>query len=60
MTNSWFDAVDPFTHHPERVPTWVPAFGKREVQRIVSGKGKFTVEYDRAKVEQVMAGGMLE
>ena len=53
LTNMWFDTVEPVTHHPERVPTWVPAFGKREVQWIVSGEGKFTVTYDGVKVGEV-------
>jgi hypothetical protein len=47
-----FDKVSAVAHRPWRIPTWVPEFGKREVQWIVSGRGKATVGYDALKAGQ--------
>jgi hypothetical protein len=49
LEDRYFDKVAPVEHHPERVATFVPGFGKQEVQWIVAGKGKISVAYDGLK-----------
>jgi len=44
-----FDKVNAVEHRPWRILTYVPEFGKREVQWIVSGTGRATVIYDALK-----------
>lgn len=45
------DEISPVEHHPERIFTSVPAFGKRDVQWIVRGKGKASVTYRSLKAK---------
>jgi len=55
-----FDKVDPVNHIPERIPTHVPAFGKREVQWIVNGNGSVTVTYKGFKCGEAEAVAQLK
>ena len=55
-----FDKVDPVNHFPERIPTHVPAFGKREVQWIVNGNGSVTVTYKGFKCGEAEAVAQLK
>jgi hypothetical protein len=49
LTDPHFNKVDAVDHRPWRIPTFVPQFGKREVQWLVSGSGKITVGLDTHK-----------
>jgi hypothetical protein len=46
-----FDEVRPIEHRPWRIFTSVPSFGKRDVQWIVKGRGKATIEFDSIKAK---------
>ncbi len=44
-----YDRVNNIDHHPEKIFTHIPSFGKRDVQWIVRGSGKATIKYDAVK-----------
>ncbi len=49
LEDPYFDRWTPVEHRPARIFTFVPGFGKQEVQWIVSGSGPITVTYDGLK-----------
>ena len=57
--NPWLDSVQTQRRRPARLETWVPAQGAREVEWIVRGKGKITVEYDGVRCGVVAAEAQL-
>ncbi len=60
LIDSHFDKVEQIEYHPQRIYTHVPAFGKREVQWIVAGKGKFAVVYEGFKCGRAEAEAQLK
>jgi hypothetical protein len=60
LIDPYFDKVDPIVYNPERVYTHVPAFGKREVQWIVAGRGKFAIAYEGFKCGRAEAEAQLK
>lgn len=60
LTDEYFDQVQPVEKRPWRVPTFVPAFGTRQVQWLVRGKGEMTVSYDGVRCGRVGVSGKME
>lgn len=60
LTDPYNDLLEPSRHLPQQVPTWVPAFGRRDVQWIVRGQGDFTVRYDGLKCAPRSLAGSLD
>ncbi len=60
LLDEHFDITDPIRHRLWRVATYTPAFGTRQVQWIVSGKGKFTVRYKGLKCGNFEIEGKIE
>ncbi len=46
-----FDRVDYVEHRPWIIFSYVPAFGKRDIQWIVKGKGRAVITYDALKAK---------
>ncbi len=46
-----FDRVSNIEHRPDKIFTSIGSFGTREVQWIVKGKGKITINYDAVKAK---------
>jgi hypothetical protein len=59
LLDSHHGTLDPRDNRPERVLTWVPAFGKRDVQWIVTGEGSVTVSYEGYKCGRAEASAEL-
>lgn len=49
LEDPWLEVVTPVERRPERIPTFVPAYGKRDVQWIVAGRGRAAAVYDGLK-----------
>ncbi len=60
LVDRFFDKVEAVQHRSWRVPTFVPAFGTREVQWIVEGSGDFLVGYDGVRCGDGEAVGKLD
>jgi hypothetical protein len=60
LEDPYFDLWTPVEHRPARISTFVPGFGKQEVQWIVSGRGPVTVTYDGLKCGQREATAALQ
>jgi hypothetical protein len=60
LTDPYFDKVDQIEYNPDKIYTFVPAFGKREVQWIVAGSGDITVAYEGFKCGKAGAAAKLK
>ena len=60
LKDRYFDTVAAVENRPWRVPTYVPAYGRREVQWLVAGSGDFVVGYEGVKCGVRQVEGVLE
>ncbi len=59
LKNEFFDEVDAVEHRPWRIGTYISAFGIREVQWFVQGKGDFMVEFEGIRCGKSVITGKL-
>ncbi len=60
VLNHWLGNVETVANRPERLETWTPAQGARDVEWIVRGDGKVTVRYDGARSGAVQVEARLQ